>query len=176
MIAICLSVLRLFAINSHWNKCNTTIKDCQHLFHADTDSVCSFSAWDFMFSRTRGYSQSEGNPIEITGDTKSGNSIFSVLRWAEYRIRNSLRSSLNFQAGPFIDPSLNLSMVGSSGCIKFSPALFQWYQRFSRRCCNSIARPSKWLRACLRSPEQQPEEGQVDHLQAGIELAFAVLP
>jgi hypothetical protein len=32
------------------------------------------------------------------------------------------------------------------------------------------------LRACLRSPEQQPEEGQVDHLQTGIQLAFAVLP
>ena len=32
------------------------------------------------------------------------------------------------------------------------------------------------LRACLRSSEQQPEEGQVDHLQAGIEFSFAVLP
>jgi hypothetical protein len=32
------------------------------------------------------------------------------------------------------------------------------------------------LRACLRSSEQQPEEGQVDHLQAGIQFAFAVLP
>jgi len=31
------------------------------------------------------------------------------------------------------------------------------------------------LRACLRSSEQQPEECQVDHLQAGIQLAFAVL-
>jgi hypothetical protein len=33
-----------------------------------------------------------------------------------------------------------------------------------------------FLRACLRSSEQQPEESQVDHLQAGIQLAFAVLP
>ena len=32
------------------------------------------------------------------------------------------------------------------------------------------------LRACLRSSEQQAEECQVDHLQAGIELAFAVFP
>ena len=32
------------------------------------------------------------------------------------------------------------------------------------------------IRACLRSSEQQPEEGQVDHLQAGIEFSFAVLP
>jgi hypothetical protein len=32
------------------------------------------------------------------------------------------------------------------------------------------------IRACLRSSEQQPEECQVDHLQAGIQLAFAVLP
>jgi iron complex outermembrane receptor protein len=32
------------------------------------------------------------------------------------------------------------------------------------------------LRACLRSSEQQPEKRQVDHLQAGIQFAFAVLP
>jgi hypothetical protein len=32
------------------------------------------------------------------------------------------------------------------------------------------------LRACLRSSKQQPEECQVDHLQAGVQLAFAVLP
>jgi hypothetical protein len=32
------------------------------------------------------------------------------------------------------------------------------------------------LRACLRSPEQQPEKRQVDHLQAGVQFAFAVLP
>ena len=32
------------------------------------------------------------------------------------------------------------------------------------------------LRACLRSPENQSKEGQVDHLQAGVQLAFAVLP
>jgi predicted DNA-binding ribbon-helix-helix protein len=32
------------------------------------------------------------------------------------------------------------------------------------------------LRACLRSSEQQSEEGQVDHLHAGIEFAFAVFP
>ena len=32
------------------------------------------------------------------------------------------------------------------------------------------------LRGCLRSLEQQPEESQVDHLQAGIQLALAVLP
>jgi hypothetical protein len=34
----------------------------------------------------------------------------------------------------------------------------------------------KALRACLRSSEQQSEEGQVDHLHAGIEFAFAVFP
>jgi integrase/recombinase XerD len=33
-----------------------------------------------------------------------------------------------------------------------------------------------FLRACLRSSEQQSEEGQVDHLHAGIEFAFAVFP
>ena len=32
------------------------------------------------------------------------------------------------------------------------------------------------LRACLRSPEQQSKESQVDHLQAGVQLAFTVLP
>jgi Arc/MetJ family transcription regulator len=32
------------------------------------------------------------------------------------------------------------------------------------------------LRACLRSPKQQPEKRQVDHLQAGVQFAFAVLP
>jgi diguanylate cyclase (GGDEF)-like protein len=32
------------------------------------------------------------------------------------------------------------------------------------------------LRTCLRSPEQQAEEGQVDHLQACVQFAFAVLP
>jgi hypothetical protein len=35
---------------------------------------------------------------------------------------------------------------------------------------------SGFLRACLRSSEQQSEEGQVDHLHAGIEFAFAVFP
>jgi outer membrane protein TolC len=34
----------------------------------------------------------------------------------------------------------------------------------------------QFLRACLRSSEQQSEEGQVDHLHAGIEFAFAVFP
>jgi hypothetical protein len=32
------------------------------------------------------------------------------------------------------------------------------------------------LRACLRSSEQQPQKRQVDHLQAGVQFAFAVLP
>jgi hypothetical protein len=32
------------------------------------------------------------------------------------------------------------------------------------------------LRACLRSSEQQGEEGQVDELQAGIKFSLAVLP
>jgi hypothetical protein len=36
--------------------------------------------------------------------------------------------------------------------------------------------PWKTFRACLRSSEQQSEEGQVDHLHAGIEFAFAVFP
>ena len=38
------------------------------------------------------------------------------------------------------------------------------------------SRANAALRACLRSSEQQPEKGQVDHLQAGIQFAFAVLP
>ena len=32
------------------------------------------------------------------------------------------------------------------------------------------------FRACLRSLEQEPEECQVDHLQAGVQFALAVLP
>jgi hypothetical protein len=32
------------------------------------------------------------------------------------------------------------------------------------------------VRACLRSSEQQPQKRQVDHLQAGVQFAFAVLP
>ena len=34
----------------------------------------------------------------------------------------------------------------------------------------------RFLRTCLRSLEQQLEEGQVDHLQAGVQLTFAVFP
>jgi hypothetical protein len=32
------------------------------------------------------------------------------------------------------------------------------------------------LRACLRSSEQEDEEGEVNELQSGIQFAFAVLP
>ena len=32
------------------------------------------------------------------------------------------------------------------------------------------------VRACLRSSEQQSKESQVNHLQAGVQLAFTVLP
>ncbi len=32
------------------------------------------------------------------------------------------------------------------------------------------------VRTCLRSLEQQSEESQVDHLQTGVQLSFAVLP
>lgn len=43
----------------------------------------------------------------------------------------------------------------------------------SARMCR---RPSSALRTCSRSFEQQRQECQVDELQAGVELALAVLP
>ena len=48
------------------------------------------------------------------------------------------------------------------------------FWRFLSSLHLAIAR--QLLGACLRSPEQQSKESQVDHLQAGVQLAFTVLP
>ena len=73
-------------------------------------------------------------------------------------------------AAPHYDTVWNLGDVLGSGA---NPNEVMWLRvdkTITRStCCRN-------LRACLRSPEQQPEEGQVDHLQTGIQLAFAVLP
>jgi hypothetical protein len=46
--------------------------------------------------------------------------------------------------------------------------------RFLKKCENKSCQDA--LRACLRSSEQEDQEGEVNELQAGIEFAFAVLP
>jgi len=63
-----------------------------------------------------------------------------------------------------------------------APLVRQCFWGHPKRAPSSRLRDRIWqtgctfLRACLRSSEQQPEESQVDHLQACVQFAFAVLP